>query len=447
MGDVVPFIARVRSNGDWTAAERARLEELAERLSAAGGPRVETVFGATDSGDPWCVVTDENGDVLIHVARIDGKFVVHSAVDDTLSEGADLHAALRERLHSQAEAEADSAVVVPFGLGGRQAQTFLALVIATAFFYETVEFADAAEAATPAAPELPAVDPPPPPPDIKAPTQERELAIQGAVLSDPAQPKAAMLIAMAAEVVAAGGASGQTVAALAPVETPKLEAPLEQPAVARPAQPEAESPPVPVIVGGAGDDRLTGSAADERIVGGDGNDTLIGGGGADTLEGGAGQDQLQLGVGVTATGGAGADTFVIVAPQTLGHADTLLGVVTDFSFAEGDQLVLSGRPLSAPPPPEGHEPPASEPPNLAPPAAGGGGSDRGAGGTSPPTDAGGPDVNGFGPSTVGPQVRIEVDIDGDGVMDGYVLVTIAPDTAVYDIPAASRGFGWDDPFA
>ena len=32
MGQVVPFIARVRDSGDWTAAERARLEALARTL-------------------------------------------------------------------------------------------------------------------------------------------------------------------------------------------------------------------------------------------------------------------------------------------------------------------------------------------------------------------------------------------------------------------------------
>ena len=97
MGQVVPFIARLRDSGDWSAAERARLEALADQL-AAGGVDVEVIFGATDEGDPWCVVTDGAGDVLIHVARIGGKFVVHSAVDDTVDESFDLHAALRERL-------------------------------------------------------------------------------------------------------------------------------------------------------------------------------------------------------------------------------------------------------------------------------------------------------------------------------------------------------------
>src|SRR5690349_5027463 len=142
MGQVVPFIARVRDSGDWTASERARLEELADRL-ADGGVRVEVIFGATDEGDPWCVVTDEDGDVLIHVARIDGKFVVHSAIDDAVNESVDLHTALRDRLAATEEMLAPtSATILPFT--ARQAQTFLALVAATAFFYETAGIGDTA---------------------------------------------------------------------------------------------------------------------------------------------------------------------------------------------------------------------------------------------------------------------------------------------------------------
>jgi len=171
MGQVVPFIARVRDSGDWTASERARLEEVADRL-AAGGVHVEVIFGATDEGDPWCVVTDGNGDVLIHVARIDGKFVVHSAVDDAVNENVDLHAALRDQLDSTEAAIApQSATILPFGL--RQGQTFLALVAAAAFFYETAGVSGEAQAAE-APPELPA-EPTAPPPDIDAPSQDREL--------------------------------------------------------------------------------------------------------------------------------------------------------------------------------------------------------------------------------------------------------------------------------
>jgi len=182
MGQVVPFIARVRDSGDWSAAERARLEELADRL-AASGVHVEVIFGATDEGDPWCVVTDENGDVLIHVARIDGRFVVHSAIDDAVNESVDLHTALRDRLDAAEEALApQSATILPFSLSARQGQTFLALLAAAAFFYETAGVGETAEAAEAPAAPLPIEDPPPAP-DADAPTQERELAVQAAAAS------------------------------------------------------------------------------------------------------------------------------------------------------------------------------------------------------------------------------------------------------------------------
>jgi hypothetical protein len=414
MGDVVPFIARVRSSGDWTAAERARLQELADSLTGAGGARVEAVFGATDAGDPWCVVTDENGDVLIHVARIDGKFVVHSAVDDALTEDADLHSALRDRLNSEVTTEDDSAVVVPFSLGGRQAQTFLALVIATSFFYETVGFADSAEAA-PAPLETPLADPPPPPPDIKTPTHERELAVQGAALAEPA-PARPTLLAFAAP--AAGEAAPVPVQIQVP--TPHgPQAPAGAPAEATilaVAAPRGED--IRVVAGTAGDDELVGTAADERLIGGDGDDTLRGGGGADLLQGGAGDDHLELGARVTAFGGEGADTFEIIAPQTLGRPETLLGVVADFSLLDGDKIVWQGHTIDL------SQTPAQQPPTLTgptPPTD-----------PTPPADFGstgggvGPGAEGLGPSTnsgFGPEYRrVDVDLDGDGVNDGYILV-------------------------
>ena len=58
MSNVVPFTLRPDTGG-WSAGERARLSELADRL-AADGIHVRVVYGATDQGDPWCVFTDEN---------------------------------------------------------------------------------------------------------------------------------------------------------------------------------------------------------------------------------------------------------------------------------------------------------------------------------------------------------------------------------------------------
>jgi len=136
MGQVVPFAPQARSRarspsaGDWSREERARLEALRRRFAKAG-VRVEVVYGATDDGDPWCVVMDEHEEVLIHVARIGAMFVVHHALDDALREGRDLRDVLADRLAH--EGVADGAVVVPFS----RAQNLLALIVAAAFFYET----------------------------------------------------------------------------------------------------------------------------------------------------------------------------------------------------------------------------------------------------------------------------------------------------------------------
>ncbi|WP_296599340.1 calcium-binding protein [Phenylobacterium sp.] len=431
MGQVVPFIARVRDSGDWTAAERARLEEVADRL-AQSGVHVEVIFGATDDGDPWCVVTDEAGDVLIHVARIDGKFVVHSAVDDAINEGADLHSALRDQLDvTEAAMAPQSATILPFGLTARQGQTFLALVAAAAFFHETSGVADTAHAAE-LPPEL-VTDPTPPPPDADAPAQERELATQGAAQQpatpDPAPTAVSTTVPTAPQ---AAAAPHEDPAALAPPATPEpvtvQSAPVEQ--VLDAPKPAVRAEPPILIQGTDGDEKLVGASADEHIVGGAGNDTLSGGGGHDLLEGGAGNDRIELTSGVTAVGGEGADTFVIEAPVQLGHANTLLGVILDFSTFDGDKIVTaSGRVIELP------LRPATDGKTVAPGQGGEG--DRSGGtftgqGVDPTHPTLGPGVSGgtgltdggtFGPTLVGPPLtRVEIDFDGDGVMDGYILV-------------------------
>ena len=75
-----------------------------------------------------------------------------------------------------------------------------------------------------------------------------------------------------------------------------------------------------------GDDDLYGGRGDDTLVGGDGDDQLIGGQGEDELVGGHGDDMY--------TGGPGADRFVF-APGESGDR-----VITDFTAAEGDVIVL-----------------------------------------------------------------------------------------------------------
>jgi beta-glucanase (GH16 family) len=97
------------------------------------------------------------------------------------------------------------------------------------------------------------------------------------------------------------------------------------------------SPANDALRGGASRDVLVGLAGNDKIDGGDGDDWLFGGIGADTLIGGRGNDRLIGGPGDDRlTGGTGADTFVF-GRFGAGH-----DVITDFSFAEGDRIDLSG---------------------------------------------------------------------------------------------------------
>jgi len=86
---------------------------------------------------------------------------------------------------------------------------------------------------------------------------------------------------------------------------------------------------------------LTGSFAANTLSGLDGNDVLNGRGGNDILLGGFGVDRLIGGGGVdTLTGGGDADLFEWKARAQTGNTLATSDVVTDFSAAEGDVVVL-----------------------------------------------------------------------------------------------------------
>ncbi|MDO9217087.1 MAG: hypothetical protein Q7U14_07425, partial [Lacisediminimonas sp.] len=88
MGAVLQF-AKIQTGDDWTPGERAQLREIWSQLTA-DMEELEVVFGKSELGDPWCVIGDESGEVMLHVARIAGEFVVHSTAADTVAEGFDL---------------------------------------------------------------------------------------------------------------------------------------------------------------------------------------------------------------------------------------------------------------------------------------------------------------------------------------------------------------------
>jgi hypothetical protein len=71
---------RTRPPG-WSPAELAHLHHAAHVLRASG-VFLETDSGTTDEREPWFVFCDaESGEVVAHIARVTGKFVVCAPLD------------------------------------------------------------------------------------------------------------------------------------------------------------------------------------------------------------------------------------------------------------------------------------------------------------------------------------------------------------------------------
>ena len=62
---------------NWSNQELADLFRVSQLLSSANVP-VETDRGVTDEGDPWFVFCHVNGEVFIHLCRIDGTYILDS---------------------------------------------------------------------------------------------------------------------------------------------------------------------------------------------------------------------------------------------------------------------------------------------------------------------------------------------------------------------------------
>jgi len=398
MSELFSFARFLRDRSDWSAGQRAKLERLADTL-ALSGMNVEVVFGKTDAGDPWCGVKGDDEEVLLHVARVDGRFVVHSLLEGTIEEASDLDTLLRARLDAGTDGGAgrQGEVVLPFET--RRAQTLLALAVVVGAF-------ESAPSRAEAAPQASGVEPTEAPPSEQSSAADLHLGpvvtLQPHAAPVHDRPPAATATSAArAEAPATLAANHVDPAGVAPIHSAAPE--LSAAAGAGSAQsltPLCAPPIAPDLRGTAGADSLVGSARAEWIVGGAGNDTLVGGGGKDTLDGGDGDDRLVFTDGALASGGRGADTFVVEAPS---HANPnqLLGVILDFSPAEGDRVITSrgrllkfksdGEGVSATMPSDEHRP------------------------TFHTSDA---------HRTV---TRVEVDVDDDGSVDGYLLVITRTD--------------------
>lgn len=362
MGEVLAFAPRPPA-GDWTASERGLLLLLTQHLEKSYG-EIDAIFGQTDSGDPWYVVTDANQDVLVHVARIEGQFVVHDAAVDVFHQVGSLWSALRQMLASGASEE-PAGVVVAFNPASREAQSFLSLVIAVGLY---LELRDAGFG------EIGRLD-------FEGLPRSGDLSFEGVnsklvaalKLDEGRVGERAQLPPPANDVAAAPPIKADGIK-VAPVEThqaglaglglfrvPPVEATKSQPSSSEQPLPTQQDAPPPapqggetqgftgvasVMTGTSNNDKMTGSPDADVIRGGGGDDYINGGGarsGIDRIDGGAGDDRIVMNARVVASGGEGGDTFLLSAAPPANKVEALLGVVLDYSAAKGDQLAVQGK--------------------------------------------------------------------------------------------------------
>lgn len=338
MGAVLQF-AKVQTGDDWTPSERVQLREIWSQLTA-DIEDLEVVFGKSDLGDPWCVIGDESGDVMLHVARISGEFVVHSTAADTVAEGFDLWntvarllgSSIRDRRGEVLSFPSDSATASAIAL-------FLSIALAGEMGHLTDDFQRSLGAMGPPKDEVTNSNrEPTPSTGASEATRHDESRLQHEAPSSRqeqyAQPphpddQAAHGHASNSPEPSAAEASRAPLASTPPrANSGEAEAPMA-----------ANAPPPTGDARGLNSVSALADVTDKNRAAATGN--LL-------VEGGDGADRLQLSARWVTAGADGADVFVAEAlnpapaETTTSDEPRLLGVVADLIEAQGDRLEFSG---------------------------------------------------------------------------------------------------------
>lgn len=92
---------------DWSNQELANLFRVKRLLDAAGVPN-EIDRGITDEGDPWFLFCEGNGEVFIHLCRLNGVYLLDSPNISQPLRGRDFNALIEEFTFRRTPAEGDA---------------------------------------------------------------------------------------------------------------------------------------------------------------------------------------------------------------------------------------------------------------------------------------------------------------------------------------------------
>jgi hypothetical protein len=139
-GPILSFLRWPPNSSDWNRQELAEFYRV-ESLLIQGGLSVATDRGISDEGDPWfvfCRADNERADneeVIVHLARIDGEYLIAASVISGVARGSDFRCLIRQVIESHP-------LLLPIKRNPNQKiflhpAALLAAIIASAYFLST----------------------------------------------------------------------------------------------------------------------------------------------------------------------------------------------------------------------------------------------------------------------------------------------------------------------
>ena len=130
---VVSLSRLFRRNWDWSSQELAEFYRVETALLQAG-LRIDTERGVSEGGDPWFVFCRQDGEVIVHIARIDGEYILAGSSYEGIARGSDIGTLVRNLIARH------PLVQMPGAKGAHGSNVYLhpaallVAIVATAFF-------------------------------------------------------------------------------------------------------------------------------------------------------------------------------------------------------------------------------------------------------------------------------------------------------------------------
>src|SRR6516165_368953 len=135
--NVVPISRLFQRSWDWSPREIAEFYRVEAALLQAG-LRIDTARGLSDDGDPWFVFCrHDDGEVIIHIARIDGEYVLVSPCYDGVARGRDISSMVRDLVSRHPLVHVPQNKSKPGSNVFLHPAVLLIAVVATAFFKQS----------------------------------------------------------------------------------------------------------------------------------------------------------------------------------------------------------------------------------------------------------------------------------------------------------------------